>query len=111
MDGLIEGRIVHYVLPTGLTKGEHRSAVVTKVWQTGGEPEGAISLTVFPILGDMPDFPTAYQVDYIHYDENGELNTWHWIEGSQAAKAKAVTTKLDEGAPTDDETTKTKRSR
>jgi hypothetical protein len=30
MNGLIEGRIVHYVLPTG----EHRPAIVVQVWRT-----------------------------------------------------------------------------
>src|SRR5260370_40405853 len=30
--GLIEGRIVHYVLDTGPHKGEHRPAMIVRVW-------------------------------------------------------------------------------
>lgn len=42
--GLIEGRIVHYVLPNGKSRGEHRAAVVVHVYDHG---TGLVDLSVF----------------------------------------------------------------
>lgn len=50
MEGLTEGRIVHYVLPDGSYAGEHRPAIVVKVWRQGdGTPpvDGYSNLVVF----------------------------------------------------------------
>lgn len=94
MDGLTEGCIVHYVLPDGICKGEHRPAIIVKVWSD----TGTVNLTVF----------TDHQNDYklhnldVHeksentnldngehgimwatsvvYDETKQEGTWHWIE-------------------------------
>lgn len=35
MEGLTEGRMVHFVLPDGNNTGEHRPAIVVKVWGNG----------------------------------------------------------------------------
>lgn len=42
MDGLVEGRIVHYVMPDG----KHTPAIVVKVWDHTG-PNGTSNLQVF----------------------------------------------------------------
>ena len=92
MQGLIEGRIVHYVLPDGRYAGEHRPAIVVKVWRNAdGSPpvNGCAQLEVF----------TDFSNDYIDgegkhghlwrtsvvYGENAPDGTyppgsWHWIE-------------------------------
>lgn len=81
MDGLTEGRMVHYVLDRGPAEGEHRPAIVTKVcppeW---GYEDGAVQLTVFPDwsndgFDDGPCWATS-----IHFSETKEPGTWHWIE-------------------------------
>lgn len=93
MEGLIEGRIVHYVMPTG----EHRPAIVTKVWSDNG----LSNLNVFTdYSNDLPYKEEEKQkfkncgVDLeqvrhghiwktsISYSEEPKTNTWHWIEKS-----------------------------
>lgn len=69
MEGLTNGRIVHYVY-----KGEHRAAVITKVW--GGN--GTVNLHVFKdgSYPDVPETPTS-----VRFDEGEKKDqTWHWIE-------------------------------
>lgn len=34
------GRIVHYILPSGPKKGEHRPALIVKVWESDAHPDG-----------------------------------------------------------------------
>jgi hypothetical protein len=77
MEGLTEGRIVHYVIPEdGRNAGEHRAAMVVRVWQNGvcnlhvfwdGDNDGAV----------VPN----WWITSVHYDETGtQGRTWHWIE-------------------------------
>ena len=73
MDGLTEGRMVHYV-----TADMHRAAVITKVW---GNPKvdgtSTVNLFVFPD-GSYPlsnNTPTS-----VMFNADGAPNTWHWIE-------------------------------
>ena len=79
MEGLTEGRIVHYVLPDGPHAGEHRPAIVVKVW-TGGY----INLVVFmdgtndgPGRGGCVEWATSIQHDPAPTPPG---RTWHWIE-------------------------------
>lgn len=79
MDGVIEGRIVHYVMPDGIA---HRPAILTQYWPNSN---GMSNMTVFTdILND-----SRYGAEYgsglvgkgsIHYSETKEVNTWHWPE-------------------------------
>ena len=77
MNGLIEGRIVHYVLPDG----KHRPALVVNVWN---KDKGECNLQVF--LDDPNDrirkeeFYSPVWMGTIAYDELMSPNTWHWIE-------------------------------
>jgi hypothetical protein len=95
MDGLVEGRIVHYVMPNG----EHRPAIVTKVWDRENQ-SGCSNLNVFTdYSNDLPY--TQAETDNmknnfgINLDEvrHGHIwrtsimfsaepkpHTWHWIE-------------------------------
>jgi hypothetical protein len=79
MDGLTEGRMVHYVMPNG----KHRPAIVVKVWNVGspeGSPtnNGMSNLMVFADPGDDGGGP-QYSTSVI-YSEEPKINTWHWIE-------------------------------
>lgn len=88
MKGLTAGRIVHYVLPGGYGyPGEHRPAVVVKVW---GDPPGEpypIQLAVFidgsnDVPGaDRNNPPMVQWVTSVTFDETEKKpGTWHWIE-------------------------------
>ena len=80
MPGLVEGRMVHYVMGgESRHPGEHRPAVIVKVWDHG---VGTSNLCVFVDgsndLAELPDM-TMWATS-IHYSEGKEPHTWHWIE-------------------------------
>lgn len=89
MEGLIEGRIVHYVLPNGNSTGEHRPAIIVKVWPSMVE-SGTVNLLVFTDCNNDVDPRNPQTASYgsgvvwatsVHYEETGkERRTWHWIE-------------------------------
>ena len=83
MEGLTEGRIVNYVLPDGKSKGQHRPAIVVRVWRIlpdNKPPEnGVCQLQVFTdYTYDMLD-PVVWKTSVVN-DESGKPGTWHWIE-------------------------------
>jgi hypothetical protein len=81
MDNIIEGKIVHYVLHEGSSKGQHRPAIIVNAW--GGNYDGGrVNLQVFTdFLNDGAGFETgAYWATSIRYSGDNELGTWHWIE-------------------------------
>ena len=87
MDGLIEGRIVHYVMTGGRSQGEHRPAIVVRNWSNADIPgsDGMVNLQVFTdALNDYPaGVPGSTGIMWstsAHYSENKEPGTWHWIE-------------------------------
>lgn len=92
MDGLTEGRIVHYVMPDG----EHRPAIVVRVWAASGTCEGYSNLQVFT---DGRNDLTASNVEFFGHGQEDSIaqgmvwrtsicndekakkpDTWHWIE-------------------------------
>lgn len=73
MDGLTEGRIVHYVMPNG----NHRPAIVVKVWRIPTSP-GMCNMMVFADPGDDGSGP-QYSTSVL-FSEEPKSNTWHWIE-------------------------------
>lgn len=79
MDGLTEGRIVHYVLPDGRSKGEHRPAIVVKVWN---KEIGYVNLQVFTDFSNdgVPYESGQYWATSVNYSEDPQPRTWHWIE-------------------------------
>lgn len=89
MQGLTEGRIVHYVLPDGRSEGEHRPAIVVKVW---GADDGVCNLQVFTDYTndydpeEHPNQPRAngsngnFWATSVQHDAEKSSGTWHWIE-------------------------------
>lgn len=80
MKGLTEGRMVHYVIATGPSAGQHRPAVIVKVWDFF---IGYVNLHVLwdggndSADGSRPD-PWVTSVEH---DPTGERpRSWHWIE-------------------------------
>ena len=83
MEGLTEGRIVHFVLREKTWEGyPHRAAVVAKVWrdQDGKPPaNGCVNLRVF--LDGTNDRPNESDwATSVLFDPDGAPGTWHWIE-------------------------------
>ena len=91
MDGLTEGRIVHFVMPNG----QHRPAIVVNNWNIQGNCEGGgyVNLTVFSDwTNDTHNLPdNFYDVADIKRgmfwatsvcpdEETKKPGTWHWIE-------------------------------
>lgn len=85
MDGLSEGRIVHYVIPEGeRNAGEHRPAIVVRVWRVEGKPQenGLCQLQVF-FDGTNDGIPDTAPIKWrtsVTYDAGASGGTWHWIE-------------------------------
>lgn len=78
MDGLTEGRIVHYVIQTGPSHGQHRPAIVVKVWN---KESGVVNLIVFADWSNDGVADSAYWATSVRYDEETKApGTWHWIE-------------------------------
>ena len=88
MEGLTEGRIVHYVLPDGPHAGEHRPAIVVKVWRlnnadgTQRPPDNGYSNLIVFVDGtnDYLDYSGAVWATSVVYSEDPKPRTWHWIE-------------------------------
>jgi hypothetical protein len=91
MDGLTEGRIVHYILPDG----NHTPAIITKVWND----KGLVNLQVITDCSNSLPYSSEDKnkfedfginlTEVIHghiwqtsrlYSEEPVLGTWHWIE-------------------------------
>jgi hypothetical protein len=74
MQGLTEGRIVHFITDEGV----HLPAIVVKVWD---KEAGTINLSVFidhsAYTGDAVFPATSVSFKDHGYEEAG---TWHWIE-------------------------------
>ncbi len=90
MEGLTEGRIVHYIpLADGgdgaeLASDRHCAAMVVRVFEPGGGPDGEANLLVFldgsnDGFGDTPNSPTRW-VTSRKFSETNEPGTWHWPE-------------------------------
>ena len=99
MEGVTEGRIVHFVLESG----EHRPAVIVNAWHDGGGTTGLVNLQVIldgtndlhPTDPNKPIPPGACRFQAptredcvrgtlwrtsIHYSPEALEGTWHWIE-------------------------------
>jgi hypothetical protein len=86
MEGLTEGRIVHYVLDDGPCKGQHRPAVVVRVWRVKNEDgsespssNGVCQLQVFTDE-DNDGLPAMVWITSCEYNEDAQPRSWHWIE-------------------------------
>lgn len=93
MQGLTEGRIVHFVLPDDKhmanvredAVGKHVPAMVVLVCpKSWGYPDGAVNLQLFvdgsnDIKGWNPQYGSIWATS-VQYDPEGAGGTWHWIE-------------------------------
>ncbi|MCL4553681.1 MAG: hypothetical protein M1565_00845 [Actinobacteria bacterium] len=87
MEGLTEGRIVHYVLEDGPNAGHDRAAMIVKVWN---RETGCCNLLVF--LDGTNDghkieyqaggtiAPLLWKTSRLYSAEEGARGTWHWPE-------------------------------
>lgn len=84
MDGLTEGRIVHFVLNEGNDIGAHRAAMIVRVWRDISTymEEGRVNLSVFPDFGNDGEIYNSGQwwATSVPYSEEPKPYTWHWIE-------------------------------
>ena len=72
------GRTVHYVLDKGPNAGDHRPAVIVRVWT-----DTLVNLQV--ITDDENDKlnPTEWRTS-VPLDESKKNGTWHWPERDEA---------------------------
>lgn len=88
MDGLTEGRIVHYVLQDydesslrpAPNAGEHRPAIVVKVWGSNGTCNLQVFTDSNPTQDSNDHRPPVMWRTSVVFDETGRPGTWHWIE-------------------------------
>jgi hypothetical protein len=93
MEGLGIGRIVHYVLPDGSHRGEHRPAIVVRYWGET-DPNDKVGMCNLQVFTDSDkdstyndNLPQVMWVTSAHFYSNdgersAELGTWHWPEKS-----------------------------
>lgn len=80
---LDEGSIVHYVLPDGPSKGEHRPAIVVRIWRRGGGaiPDDGLSNLVVFMDGTNDGTQHATCILWatsVVYSNEHLPRTWHW---------------------------------
>jgi hypothetical protein len=75
IEGLTEGRMVHFVMPNG----KHRPAVIVQVWDRW---QGTSNLQVFTDGNNDGGWGGGglYWATSIMYSEDAKPSTWHWIE-------------------------------
>ncbi len=87
------GRIVHYVLSEGRSAGDHRPAIIVRVWgeeqvAAGTLPESALGTVQLQVFTDSSadgrfndELPAVmWKTSVVHDDEGKAPNTWHWPE-------------------------------
>lgn len=71
------GRTVHYILPTGRSAGEHRPAIIVRVWDKTPTEESVVQLQVFTD-GRNDDLPVIWWCTSVHQDSTAQKpGTWH----------------------------------
>jgi hypothetical protein len=87
MEGLAVGKIVHYVLPTGRSQGEHRPAIVVRLWGTPtADYTPGVQLQVF--TDGTNDYSLSMDqgangllwATSVAYSAEPKEGTWHWPE-------------------------------
>lgn len=74
------GDIIHYVMPSGPTAGEHRPGIVVQAW-----PDKSVNATVFVDPSDLyPRNVPAIQVQRVKRSDTQDLGTWHPADASEA---------------------------
>ncbi|MHB9010388.1 MAG: hypothetical protein ACYC3E_00130 [Carboxydocellales bacterium] len=83
MEGLNEGRIVHFVMPDG----QHRPAIIVRVWSPETNTTGYSNLVVFVDgtndkngVSDQQAQSCTMWATSVSMSEGKEPRTWHWPE-------------------------------
>lgn len=75
------GRMVHFVLDTGPSAGEHRPAVVVRVWN---KEQGYVQLQVFTDGSNDGFTENVIWRTSVRPDPSGQAAySWHWIEKAE----------------------------
>lgn len=84
LQGLTEGRIVHYVLQSSDLPESHQHevgkvvpAIVVNAWPHLNRDDGYANLTGFPDHSNQGLGATVWLTSRVH-DESGQPGTWHW---------------------------------
>lgn len=73
------GDIIHYVMPSGPTVGEHRPGIVVQAW-----PDESVNATVFVDSADgYPRNVPVIPVQRVRRSDMQELGTWHSAGASE----------------------------
>lgn len=86
MEGLAIGRIVHFVLPSGRSAGQHRPAIVVRLWGTPtADYTPAVQLQVLTdgtndFDRETPGADGLLWATSVPYSEEPKPYTWHWPE-------------------------------
>lgn len=82
MDGLTEGRNVHYVLVDGPNAGQHRPAIVTRVTRNGDAPPPDMGLCDLEVFTSLKDGIENFKAENVEFSNTETPGTWHWIESA-----------------------------
>ena len=79
------GRVVHFVLPdSSRYAGEHRPAVIVKVWDADPKPNSMVQLQVFTDGSNDGELYKSglFWATSVHYADPSENKgySWHWPE-------------------------------
>jgi hypothetical protein len=93
------GRTVHYVLDEGPSQGQHRPAVIVRVWgeedaRAGTLPVSALGTVQLQVLTDSgrdggfnDELPQVMWRSSVPHDESGSEGSWHWPERVEPVQA------------------------
>lgn len=82
------GKIVHYVLPHGRSQGQHRPAIIVRIWDKNPTIDSLVQLQVFTdstndyTKGDTGGSTGLLWATSVHHADTSENKpaTWHWPE-------------------------------
>jgi|SRR5271157_1545852 len=78
------GRIVHFVLDGGPNKGQHRPAIIARIWDDNPTIDSMVQLQVFTDGSNDGEVYRSglYWATSVHYADPSEnkIYSWHWPE-------------------------------
>lgn len=78
------GRIVHFVLDGGPNKGQHRPAMIVRIWDANPTIHSLVQLQVFTDGSNDGELYRSglYWATSVHYADPSEnkIYSWHWPE-------------------------------
>lgn len=74
------GRTVHYVLNSGPSRGEHRPAIIVRVWDKIPTDDSLVQLQVFTDGENDGEENTVWRTSVHQDNESKAPGTWHPAE-------------------------------